>query len=190
MAALADEVAAAHQGTLDVVGVSMGGMVAQHLAIRHPDRVRSALVACTGAFADPAVMAGRARAAERGAMAGVLDDTLERWFTPEFRTRTPEPDPAAYARRTLLGLDPSAFADGWRAIATHDARPGLAGVSARVTCVAGRDDAAASLERVSQIADAVPGARLTVLDGPHMIHLEQPQAFSAAVREHLDRVAA
>ena len=49
----ADEVASLGDGEpLDLVGISMGSMVAQHLAIRHPDRVNSLLLACTGGSAD------------------------------------------------------------------------------------------------------------------------------------------
>jgi len=184
MAALADEVAASHPGPLDVVGCSMGGMVGQHLAIRHPDRVRSLLVACTGAAAVASVL-DRARAAEETGMEGVLRSTLERWFTPEALARRPEPPGVAYARETLLSLDPRAFADGWRAIATHDARPRLSQITARTTCVAGRQDVSAPVARVREVADGIPGARLVVVDGPHMLPLERPEAFRDLVRRHL-----
>ena len=126
MASLADEVAASYEGPLDVVGVSLGGMVAQHLTIRHPDRVRSLLTACTGASADPATMAQRAADAETLGMAGVLDVTLRRWFTEPLLAVEPEHPGVAYARRTLLALDPHCFADGWRAIGGHDAVARLA----------------------------------------------------------------
>src|SRR4051812_34703349 len=84
MASLGDEVAATYDGPLDVVGCSLGGMVAQHVAIRHPDRVRSVFAACTTSQGDPAVMAERARDA-REDMRGAIEAALERWFTPEFR---------------------------------------------------------------------------------------------------------
>jgi pimeloyl-ACP methyl ester carboxylesterase len=185
MAALADEIAREYDGTLDLAGCSMGGMVGQHVAIRHPHRIRSLLMACTGASADPAAMHDRAEAAERGGMEGILGTTLQRWFTPEALAQRPEHPGVAYARATLLALDPASFADGWRAIATHDARPRLEEVRARTTCVAGDADAAASVARVREVADGIPGARMVVVTGPHMLPLEQPAVFGDVLRTHL-----
>jgi 3-oxoadipate enol-lactonase len=189
MASLADEVAAGYAGTLHLIGVSMGGMVAQHVALRHPRRVGSLLVACTGASAEPEVMHARADAAEEGGMEAVLRSTLERWFTPEALAQQPEHRGVAYARRTLLALDPGAFADGWRAIATHDAAPRLGELAMPVTAVAGSRDAASPLARSEEIAARTQAGRLVTVDGaPHMIHLECPDRFSAVIAEHLARI--
>jgi pimeloyl-ACP methyl ester carboxylesterase len=185
IAALADEVAELYPGDLDVVGVSLGGMVGQHLAVRHPERVRSLVVACTGASADRDVMTGRAVAAESEGMAAVVPSTLERWFTREALALRPEHPGVDYARRTLLALDPGSFADGWRVIAGHDARDRLPEIRARVTCVAGSADAASPVERTKDVADRIPESRFVVLDGPHIVHLERPAEFSHVVREHL-----
>jgi 3-oxoadipate enol-lactonase len=190
MATLADEVAERYEGPLDLAGCSLGGMVALNLAVRHPQRVRSLLVACTGASADPAVMAQRAADAEALGMAGVLDVTLRRWFTAGALAAHPEPRGVGYGRSRLLALEPECFADGWRAIATHDVVAQLGSIAAPTTAVAGLADAAASVERVSVISDGVPGARLVVLDGPHMMPLERPAEFGAALAEHLAGVAA
>ncbi|MGW1786583.1 alpha/beta fold hydrolase [Streptomyces sp. NPDC002143] len=185
MAHLADEVAANHAGPLHLVGVSMGGMVALHAALRHPQRVRSLLVACTGASAAPDVMRARAEAAEKGGMEAVLAPTLERWFTRDALAQPDHPG-VEYARRTLLALDPLAFADGWRTIATHDARPRLRELTMPVTAVAGAHDAASPSARSAEIAELTPNGRLVVVDNaPHMIHLECPGKFSAVIREHL-----
>jgi pimeloyl-ACP methyl ester carboxylesterase len=189
MASLADEVAASYPGELDVAGVSLGGMVGQHLAVRHPDRVRSLLVGLTGAVASAELMTARAEAVEERGMEGVLAETLERWFTPVALAEEPEHPGVAYARRTLLALDPDSFADGWRAIAGHDVRDRLPGVRARVTCLAGSADAASPVERTREIAELVPGARFVLRDAPHMMHLERPAEFSAVLREHLARAA-
>lgn len=187
MATLADEVAASYPGELDVVGMSLGGMVGQHLAVRHPHRVRSLVVGCTGAAADPVVMEERAAAVETGGMAAVLDSTLERWFTPPALAQPGHPG-VAYARRTLLALDTGSFADGWRAIGGHDIREQLPEIDVPVTCIAGTADTASPVSRTQDVADRVKNSSLVILDGPHMMHLERPAEFSAAVREHLRRV--
>jgi 3-oxoadipate enol-lactonase len=185
MASLADEVAASYEGPLALAGVSLGGMVAQHVALRHPARVRSLLVACTGASADPATMAARAANAEANGMTGVLGETLERWFTPAALALHPEHPGVAYARRTLLALQPACFADGWRAIGGHDALARLGAIAVPTTCLAGSADGASPVSRTREISERVPGARLVVLDGPHMMHLERPEEFGAALSEHL-----
>jgi 3-oxoadipate enol-lactonase len=187
---LADDVAGAYAGALDVVGVSMGGMVAQHLALRHPERVRSVLIACTGAAVDPAVMLERARATEAGGIEGVLESTLERWFTPSALAAEPEHRGVAYARRTLLALDPGAFADAWRTMAGHDVRDRLGEIAAPATCLCGTDDVVGTPERVGELAGGVQDGRFVMREGPHMLPLERPDELSAAIREHLEWVGA
>jgi 3-oxoadipate enol-lactonase len=190
MASLADEIAQTYDGPLDVAGCSLGGMVALNLAVRHPDRVRSLFVACTGASADPAVMEQRAVDAETLGMAGVLDVTLRRWYTAAALAADPQPRGVTYGRERLLALAPECFADGWRAIATHDVVADLGSIAVPTTAVAGSADAASTVERTRVIGDGVPGARLVVLDGPHMMALERPAEFGAALAEHLAGVPA
>lgn len=193
MQSLADEVAGSYPGPLDLVGVSMGAMVAQNVAIRHPDRVRSLVVACTGAAVDRDAMMRRADEVEAKGMTGVLTETLQRWFTPGALAARPLHAGVAYARATLLALDARCFADGWRAIATHDVRARLSEIVAPMTCILGTSDAVGTPKRLEEVASGVRRGRLVALDGPHMIHLEQPAAFARAVRDHLvphDEVAA
>jgi 3-oxoadipate enol-lactonase len=188
MADLADEVAASHPGELDIVGVSFGGMVAQHVALRHPARVRSLMLCCTHAGADPALLLERARAAEEGGMASVLESTLARWFMPETLATRPEPAGVAYARATLLALDPRCYADGWRAMATHQTLERLGGVTALTTCLAGTADTAAPPERAREIAERIGGARLRLCEGAHMLPIERPREFVTKLAEHLEWV--
>lgn len=186
---LAMEVLARYPDPLDLLGVSMGGMVALHAALLEPARVRSLMLVCTNAGGRATTMRARAERTERGGMLGVLDETLERWFTPAALAARPEPPGIAYARRTLRALKPAAFAAGWRAIAEHDVRDRLGEIRALCTCVAGRDDVASPPERLAELADGICGAELVTVAGPHMLHLERPRAMSAAVHAHLDHVA-
>ncbi|HET6190964.1 MAG TPA: alpha/beta hydrolase [Trebonia sp.] len=185
-AAWADDIADAVGGDLDVVGVSLGGMVAQHFALRYPERVHSLFLACTGVRGRPGAAETNINEAEKLGMPGLVGPTLSRWFTASTLGLRPVHPGVSYARRTLLALDSSAYADGWRVIATHDLTGKLGTLRCPVTCAAAEEDVAAPRTRVEELARSIAGARFTVIDGPHMAHLEQPAAFSRALGDHLD----
>jgi len=184
----ADEVASSVPGRLDVVGVSMGGMVAQHLALRHPGRVRSLVLACTSARAHRQSTLDRADAAARGGMESVLDSTLARWFTASALAQ-PNHAGVAYARHRLRTDDPVAFAQTWRAMAEHDVVAHLSRIVVPVTVIAGAHDAASPVEQRRAMQRSLPHSRMEVLDGPHMLQLEVPRAFSDAIRRHVEWAA-
>jgi pimeloyl-ACP methyl ester carboxylesterase len=181
---LADEVAASYPGQLDLVGVSMGGIVAQHVALRHPGRVRSLLLACASPACRREPMLRRADAVAGGSMAPAVEPTLSRWFS-ENALRTPAHPGVAYARRRLATDDPRVFAACWRALSEHDVRGGLGSISARVTCVAGRQDASVPDRAVMDMSARIRDSRYVEVDGPHLLQLEVPAAFGEAVRAHL-----
>lgn len=188
LADLADEVVGWTTGPLDVVGASLGGMVALHLALDHPERVRSLVLSCTTAYGMPDVMLPRADETERRGSAEMLDPTLARWFRPEVLERAPELPGVGYARRRLLAMDAGALADTWRAIAAHDVRDRLGQVAVPTTCIAGRHDQSTPPQVMAELADGIPSARLVEMEAAHMAHLELPDEFAAIVREHLARV--
>lgn len=185
---MADDVVAqldAHGLTeVDLVGLSLGGAVGLHLAHRHPRRLRSLVLACTSAATDPAALEERARAAETTGMAGVLDATLERWFSPP-ALAAPDHPGVGYARRRLLAADPRVFADAWRALGRHQMTDALPGIAVPVTAVAGAGDRAAPVGNLRRIAEGVPRGRLTVVEGPHMLQLESAPALAGVIENHL-----
>jgi 3-oxoadipate enol-lactonase len=183
---LSDEIAEATDGEIDVVGVSMGGMLAQHLAVRHPRRVRSMLLACTTARVERDAMLERATLAETQGVAAMVGHTLARWFTPATLAARPEHPAVAYARASLLALDAKAFADGWRAIAEHDLLVRLPELAIPVTCLAGEHDVSTPPSVLAAISERISASRFVVQDCAHMVHLERPRDFGRAVREHLE----
>ncbi|MGH3279067.1 MAG: alpha/beta fold hydrolase [Trebonia sp.] len=187
---VADMVAAHCPGELDVVGISLGGIVAQHLAVRHPEQVRSLLIAGTTACSDPATMLARAEAAEAGMSEADVARTLDRWFTPGALARVPSHPGVGYARRRLAAMPGRSFAAAWHAMAAHDLRGCLRTIEARVTVVAGDADKAAPPAAMRELAAEFAQARFEVLHGPHLMQLETPEAFSAVLRAHLQLTGA
>lgn len=170
-----------------LVGLSLGGMVALEVAANRPDVVSSLVIACAGPASHPDVMRERAEATREGGMEGVLGSTLERWFTPEALAAAGHAG-VAYARRRLLDDDPETFARYWEAMAAHDVKDALGSIDVPVTVIAGAQDRASSVETLTQMATSMPNAVLEVLEGPHMLPLEQPSTFSAALARHQERM--
>jgi 3-oxoadipate enol-lactonase len=146
--------------------------------------VRSLVLACTSARADRPSTLARADAAARGGMEGVLDSTLDRWFTAAALAQPRHPG-VAYARERLLRDDPQAFAQTWRAMADHDVVESLRHMTAPLTVIAGAHDTASPVEHRRAMHARLPNSRFEILDGPHMLQLEVPRAFSDAVRRHV-----
>jgi 3-oxoadipate enol-lactonase len=188
IAGLADYVLGQLGGhAVTLVGLSLGGMVAQHIAIAAPHAVTSLVVACSTAAADPRVMLDRAALTRSEGMAGSLRMTLDRWFTPQALAAPGHPG-VEYARRRLLADDPEIVARYWEAMAVHNVSDQLGLVKVPSTFIAGAADPSSPVEVLEGMARAVPGAVLKVVDGPHMLPLERPQEFSAVLAEHLNRV--
>jgi 3-oxoadipate enol-lactonase len=187
MSGLADHVLGHITGPATLVGLSLGGMVALQVAMRAPDAVASIVVACSNSATDPRVMRERAAMTRDRGMKGVLGATLERWFTPQALSVSGHPG-VEYATRRLLEDDPEVVTQYWEAMAEHDVTAQLGSIRIPATFIAGATDRASSPEVLEGMANAVPGAALRVVDGPHMLPLERPREFSAVLAEHLDRV--
>jgi pimeloyl-ACP methyl ester carboxylesterase len=189
---VADEVAAAFDGPLDLVGVALGGLVVLQTLVRHPGRIRSALIACGGSVRDAhtridalrKVAVGRGEAATAGGMAAVVEETLARWFTP---AAVADGHPGVeYARRTLSAMNPGAWSDVWMSLvnSSYVSAEDAAAIGVPVTLVAGTEDRSSGLGGVSRLHELIPNSRLEILTGPHMMHLEEPGKFRAAIERH------
>ena len=174
------------RGPVVFVGLSMGGLVGQGLAIHHPQLVRGLVLANTAAVYGDAGRAGlaqRAAAVRGGGMAAVADRVLERFLAPA--TRASQPALAAAVRADLLRADALGYALACEAIAPADWTAQLAQITCPVQVVAGSQDAGSTAAMGQAMVDAIAGARLHVLDAAHLSVLEQPEAFLAVVHELL-----
>ena len=187
--AAADDLLRRHgAGPFDLVGVSLGGMVALHLALRHPASVRSLVLAATTAQGVREIMLERAATAEREGMPPVLGETLARWFTPAFLTNPTHADIVDYVTVTLENEDAARFAAGWRAIADHDVTAELSRIGVPVTCIAGASDVSTPPSVMASLAAGIPGARSEQIAAAHLLPLENPDDFTEAITRHLEWV--
>lgn len=178
-----------------VHGVSLGGMVAQQLALRHPERVRSLLLGCTS---PGGVMLANEPPWRMLAAAGLRPVLGARRTWPLVTS-------ALYSRRTreerpeLIAEDEAIRGDDatpvvtliaqMAAVARHDVRRRLHELGGLpVTVVHGAEDVLIPPRAGRALARGIPGARLVVLDDAgHLLGTDAGDAWGAAVREHLAR---
>jgi 3-oxoadipate enol-lactonase len=177
------------RGPVVFIGLSMGGLVGQGLAIRYPHLVKGLLAANTAAcYPEPSRqgLLQRADAVRAGGMAAVADAVVDRFLAPD--TRAEQPELAAAVRAQVLRADPAGYAEACLAIRQTDWRAQLADIACPVQVVAGSADLGSTVDMARSIAAGVPGAQLSVLQAAHLSVLEQPQGFSAALASLLSRL--
>jgi 3-oxoadipate enol-lactonase len=173
----------------DVVGHSLGGMVALEMALRHPDHVRRlVIVASSPAFGsrDPAFretfLAARQKPLDEGlGMAGVAAALVPTMPGP---AADPGAIPAAIA--AMASVDERAYRTTLGMLTGFDRRGDLGQVTQKSLLIAGEADATAPPRGMQRMADAMPDARLVVIPGVgHLLPLEAPDAFREVLRNFL-----
>lgn len=190
--ALRDRLEAEGIPRIDLVGHSIGGMLAQEFALRFPERVRAlVLYATTPAFGgrDPAF--AEAFLQERLAPLEAGQDMralAEAGIPPALRPGTP----AALAREAveaMAAVPEAAYRATVRALTTFNRRDEIRRIAAPTLLLAGEHDPLAPPRTMERMRDAIRGARLAVLPGcGHFAHLEDPAGFNAALRGFLRSV--
>lgn len=172
-----------------ILGFSFGGMVAQAFALKYPKDVRALIICACASTQSPqsrAIARARADDARRNGMSDVLEATLDRWFTPQFRSAGND----QAARTRLLTDDVEAWAQAWYAMGDINTLPQLPSVRVPTLCIAGEVDKSSPPPIVRAIADAIPGARYAIIAGaPHMLFMERPEETTRLVREFLQSLA-
>jgi pimeloyl-ACP methyl ester carboxylesterase len=174
--------------TAHVLGISMGGMVAQELALAQPDRVRSLTFGCTycGGPGSSLIAPEDAGPLLEAMASGNLDRALEAMYavnlSPTFRA-----DESHYADFTAMASALPARQQTVQlqiqALYGHDTQASLGEIAAPTLVVHGTEDKMIPVANGELIASLVPDARLEILDGVgHMFWWEQPERSAELVR--------
>jgi len=173
-----------------VVGISMGGMIAQELALSHPGRLRSLTLGCTycGGAGSQLMPQENAEKLLAGFSSGDRDTAIRAGYevnlSPAFRA-----DESAFAAFHEMATSVPAARDviqlQLQAILGHDTSGRLGNVATPTLIVHGTVDGVLPHPNGEMIAGLMPGARFETLeDVGHMFWWEQPQRSAELVREH------
>jgi 3-oxoadipate enol-lactonase len=178
-----------------LLGVSMGGAIAQEIALAAPERVRTLTLAVTfargGAWARKLSEVWGARV-QRMSREERVDELMlltmsEQWFEDAsavewlrgMMLQNPHPQP------------PEAFGRQLAAASRHDARDRLDSLTMPVHVIGAEHDILVYVWKSQEVAELIPGSKLTVLDGaPHGITLERAEEFNAAVLDFIAEAGA
>ena len=183
---LVDQLGAA---AVHLVGISFGGMIAQYAAAAHPNRIASlTLLSTSSKF-------------------GLDGTTPEEWRAARLAPLDAGEEPVDFAGRVLAGLAgphiSSAALDGQRAamarvtgaalrrsincLVSHDSRALLGHLTAPTLCLVGDLDTETPPSYAMALADLIPRARLTIVEGAgHLLNVEAPDQVNAAIAQHIE----
>jgi 3-oxoadipate enol-lactonase len=170
------------------VGLSMGGMIGQTLALKAPELLAS-LSLCDTSSRIPAdarpLWEERIRTAESQGMEPLVEPTINRWLTPPFQQAHPEV--VDRVRAMIRRTPPPGYVGCCHAIAALDLTDRIKAIAAPTLVIVGEDDQGTPVAASEVIRAQIRGARLVVLKAAaHLSNLEQPEAFTRALLGFLD----
>lgn len=173
-----------------IVGLSMGGYVAQQIAFDHPKRVeRLVLVATSATFGRPGdasfkkeFLATRHAPLDDGKTPadlapGVVDALLG---------SKPHRSARKNCERSMSRISTDAYRQALGTLVTWDSRKQLSKINVPTLCIAGDEDRTAPVASLERLAASIDGARLEVIEQcGHLVNLEQPRAFNRVLGDFL-----
>jgi 3-oxoadipate enol-lactonase len=175
--------AALRVGRTHWVGLSMGGMIGQALALKAPELFAS-LVLCDTMSRVPAearpLWAERIATAETKGMEPLVEGTIGRWFTQPFREA--RRDVVDTVRAMIRATPPRGYVGCCHAISQLDLTDRLSAIRIPTLVIVGEEDQGTPVAASRTIQERIKGAELVVLkSAAHLSNLEQPEAFTRAL---------
>ena len=165
------------------VGLSIGGMVAQGLAVKRPDLIRALVLSNTAAkIATPEIWASRIATARAGDMAELARASCERWFTRAFvkeNRHLPWLD-------LLTQHDPEGYIGCASAISGTDFYTPTSGLRLPTLGIAGSDDGSTPPDLLRETVDLIPGSQFQLIRrAGHVPPVDQPEDYARHLSDFL-----
>jgi 3-oxoadipate enol-lactonase len=177
-----------------IIGVSMGGMIAQEFALRHPNKVRSLVLGCTTPGGPNSIrMGGDALTSAYSTRPMTPEERgkalAEAAFTKGYLAKHPEIIASMIESRRSRPIDNSAFPHRMKAAQEHNTYDRLGEIRSPTLVITGKDDALISWENSRILAERIKGAEQVILEpAGHCFWMEQPKeshdAIAGFIRHH------
>jgi pimeloyl-ACP methyl ester carboxylesterase len=169
-----------------LAGFSLGGLIAQSLALSDRDRIdRLAIISAIAGRApeERAKVADRLRLLQEKGIAAITAAAEDRWFTPEFRAA--HPDRVAERMAELLENDPTSYAAAYTVFATGDLGDRLDGIQHSTLVVTGENDIGSNTRMARFMHERIRQSTLTILPRlRHSLLVEAPEVVADLLLDH------
>ncbi len=165
------------------IGLSVGGMIAQGLAVKRPDLIRAMVLSNTAAkIGNPQMWQDRIDAVRKGGMAALSDTTMQRWFSRDFYG-TP-------AMAPWLDMLEATSVDGYTgvsaAISGTDFYTPTSGIRVPTLGIAGAEDGATPPDLVRETIDLIPGSQFALIrKAGHLPCVEAPEEYARLLTDFM-----
>jgi len=171
------------------VGLSMGGMIGQIMALLYPQRLQK-LILCDTSSSVPSEAAPlwieRIRTAETKGMTALAQETLERWLSEDFRHDRPEI--SERVRHMIIQTPVPGYVGCSRAISEFDVSRELSKVTAPTLIMVGEKDPSTPVSAAEAIQQQIQGSELVVIPGAlHLTNIEAPVIFNQRLLSYLGK---
>src|SRR5271156_2837351 len=165
-------------------GLSMGGMIGMWLGLDTASRAGKPVLLNTGAkIGSEKGWESRLELVRKDGLKAVAAGVIERWFTPEFRTRSPQAWESAL--RMLEAAPPEGYAACCAAVRDYDARDKISAIHIPTMVIAGGKDSATPPADGRYVADQIAGARYVGLEAAHLSNIEAAGEFTPELIQFL-----
>lgn len=169
------------------VGISLGAMIGQVVALSRPALVERLVLADTTSGYPAAAKASwneRIAHVEHDGMMGVVDGTMARWFTEDFQKTNP--GEVGRLRDMVLATDPAGFIGCASAVRDFDVKSEVHRIACPTLILVGEFDQATPPDMARSIAASIPGADFALIpNAGHQAAVEQPDRFNAELARFL-----
>ncbi len=165
------------------VGLSIGGLIAQGLAVKRMDQVRALVLSNTAAkIGIPSIWQDRMDAVRQGGIEALADATMERWFSKKFRA---SPDHLLW-RNMMVRQPVDGYLGCCAAISGTDFYTPTSGLRLPTLGIAGSEDGSTPPDLVRETIDLIPGSKFELMRrAGHLPCVEQPAEYAALLRDFL-----